>query len=66
MGIASVLGSILLGSVFDHCKDGMVVLAGAIFFQGISMGLAPYFRSLYAFQVCAAIAAFFNYGIMAG
>jgi len=54
MGLAGVIGTLLMGQLFDRV-NGMLLVAVCLLLEAVFMALAPRWRNLAAFQVLAAL-----------
>jgi MFS family permease len=65
MGVASMIGAMLSGPLFDR-YNGLLVLSCLLVLQGLTVGLAPWCPELTGFQLMAGFTCVFNYAILTG
>jgi len=65
LGLGSVTGVLAIGPLFDRVNN-MLLLTVCFLFLAVSVGLAPTWPSLPAFQASVAVAAAFYTALMSG
>ena len=64
-GIASVIGAVFLGSLFDRF-DGLLVISGSLFGQAVAFSTATFPSVLPGFQMIISTGFLFNFGLLTG